>query len=414
MASVYAGDVLRILLIGERQLMVQQVDGILSGRLGKYKLDWISQPELAPVRAKDLLPQLILIDDELGGADISLLVKQLVTQVPGTVILAMLKANDITQARRAVLAGARGFVTKPLNSEEVVATLRQLLSNERPVAESTILNAVAGGRVVVFCAPKGGTGRTTMMVNTCIALHQQSKKSVTLVDADYSSPALDVVLNLHDHRDISELVARASRLDAELVENVVAAHASGVRVLAAPHPADMVDPITVPQVQQIMAQLKRCYQWVMVDLGLPTDETAFAFLDSADRIVMSVLPEMVGLRNTRLMFDQLLSRGYPEHKIWLVLNRGSMKGGISQADIEQRLKVTIKHMIPDDQPLVSHSVNRGVPLIVSHPRSAVARGMSQLANELIADAVVKPEGTTAKEGVRSGVFQRFFSSQSTA
>ena len=78
-----------------------------------------------------------------------------------------------------------------------------------------------------------------------------------------------------------------------------------MRVLLAPPPADLTHPISLPQVQQVLVWLKRMFPWVIVDLGLPLDETAFAFLDGADRIVMSVLPEMVGLRNTRLMLDQL-------------------------------------------------------------------------------------------------------------
>ena len=124
------------------------------------------------------------------------------------------------------------------------------------------------------------------------------------------------------------------------------------------------------------------YPWVLVDLGLPLDETSFAFLDGADRIVMSVLPEMIGLRNTRLMLDQLHERGYPEEKIWLVLNRSGLRGGVSVSDIQTRLHVHIKHMIPDDQPLVTLTVNRGVPAVLSHGRSALARAYHKLAEEL--------------------------------
>jgi len=42
--------------------------------------------------------------------------------------------------------------------------------------------------------------------------------------------------------------------------------------------------------------------------------------------MMSVLPEMVGLRNTRLMLDQLHARGYPDEKVWMVLNRATLRG----------------------------------------------------------------------------------------
>jgi pilus assembly protein CpaE len=58
-----------------------------------------------------------------------------------------------------------------------------------------------------------------------------------------------------------------------------------------------------------------------------------------------------------------------------VLNRATMRGGVSPDDIEHRLRVPLASQVPDDQPLVTHSVNRGVPLMLSHQRSAVARAV---------------------------------------
>jgi pilus assembly protein CpaE len=160
----------------------------------------------------------------------------------------------------------------------------------------------------------------------------------------------------------------------------------------------------LPQVQQVLAWLKRIFPWVIVDLGLPMDETAFAFLDGADRIIMTVLPEMVGLRNTRLMLDQLLERRYPPEKVWMVLNRATLRGGVPVQDIEERLKVKITHLVPDDQPLATASVNRGIPIVASHPNSAVGRGVRGIAAALIAEAKVDVVGLTP-EPAQTGRFR---------
>jgi pilus assembly protein CpaE len=208
---------------------------------------------------------------------------------------------------------------------------------------------------------------------------------VALVDADYAAPAIDVAMNLHSDRNVIDLLPGLSRLDEELVAGVLVPHSSGVQVLLAPPPADLSHPISLPQVQTILVVLRRMFPWVVVDLGLPMDETAFAFLDGADRIVLTVLPEMVGLRNTRLMLDQLHSRGYVDRKVWLVLNRSTLTGGVSRPDIEERLSMSFVHAVPDDQPLATRSVNRGVPLLVSHGGSAVGRAVRKLARALIRD-----------------------------
>jgi pilus assembly protein CpaE len=315
----------------------------------------------------------------------------------------------MTKARQAVLAGARGFVTKPLQADDLMATLRQTLAVRRTEVTEPEAPEQVDGRVVVFCAPKGGTGRTTLALNTALKLRMVTNQTIVLVDADYAAPALDVALNLQSERNVADLLPRLSRLDEDLVQGVLATHASGVKVLLAPPPADLSNPISVPQVQHILVLLKRMFPWVIVDLGLPLDETAFGSLDAADRIVMTVLPEMVGLRNTRVMLDQLLDRGYPGDKIWLVLNRATMKGGVSIGDIQERLGIPINHRVPDDQPLATHSINRGVPLVISHQRSAVARSLGKLAEQLIEDL-------PSEAGVqsRSGLLRRWLPSTRSA
>ena len=382
MSELAAEATLRVLVVSASEGAQEEVRARLAGWARPHRVYWVAQPDLASARAQELLPQAIVVDDALAGAHMVALIRELSGRLPGAAVVALVGEEAIAEARQAVLAGARGFLTKPLRGDELAATLEQVLGARRPAGQAQAAEA-ATGRTVVFCAPKGGTGRTTLTLNTAISLHLATKAPVVLVDADYSAPALDVALNLHTERNVTDLLPRLSRLDEELVAGVLVPHASGIQVLLAPPPADLTHPISLPQVQQILVLLKRMFPWVMVDLGLPLDETAFAFLDGADRIVMTVLPEMVGLRNTRLMLDQLLERGYPEEKVWLLLNRATMRGGVGAGEIEQRLGLKLAHRVPDDQPLATHSINRGVPLVVSHRRSAVARAVRQLVRQLI-------------------------------
>ncbi|MBM4429838.1 MAG: MinD/ParA family protein [Chloroflexi bacterium] len=339
MAMPIAGQILRVLLVSTREGMRDEVGEALAGWAGDQRLFWVSQPDLACARAQDLVPHVILIDDALARANAIALIKELASRLPSAAILALVTEEAIGQARQAVLAGARGFVIKPLQASDLLNTLRQVLApRHAPSLEGEAVERVAGC-VVVFCASKGGTGRTTLALNTAVSLRMETEQSVALVDADYSAPALDVALNLHSERNVCDLLSRLALLDEDLVTSVLATHVTGVQVLLAPPPADLANSIPLPRVQHILALLKRMFTWVIVDLGLPLDESAFAFLDGADRIIVSVLPEMVGLRNTRLMLDQLRGRRYAEEKVWLVLNRATMQGGVSQGDIEERLRV---------------------------------------------------------------------------
>ncbi len=404
MANQIDRNALRILLVSPDEIMRDLVDEIVHDH--GYRLYWVSHPELAGVRAQDLLPDVILVDDSFGSDALTNAVRRLLALAPGAAIVLLVGNDAMGPARQAVLAGARGFVIKPLIPSELVGTLREVRAQGRPSYQPETDDMPAKGRILVFCAPKGGTGRTTTLVNTAISIRQLTGESVTLLDADYAAPTLDVMLNLHEEHDISDLTDRMTRLDRELMDNVLATHSSGIRVLLAPHPGRLTGPIPTTHVQQVLAQLKRMSDWVIVDLGLPLDDTASAFLDSADLIVMTVLPEMVGLRNTRVMLDELQRQGYPEEKIKVVLNRATIRGGVSKREIERHLHVRVSHTVPDDQPLASFSINRGIPLAISHQRSAVARSVRKFAKTLAPTA--SEQQVEVSVPPHPSLFQRLF------
>ena len=401
MAELMQGQILRILLVTTQQDTEEKIRKILTtGRFMNHRLHWVAQPNSANVRARDLLPHIILVDDDLDGLDPIPIIRQMASSVSNAAILFLVDKDNTSEASQAVLVGARSFVTKPFEPDELLLTLNQVLAWQRvPRVSPETMEGIAG-KIIVFCAPKGGTGRTTLALNTAINVHQLSNEPVVLVDADYAAPALDVALNLHQQRDVADLLPKLSRLDEMLIQSVLADHTSGIKVLLSPPPADLNESLTLPQIQHILVMLKRMFPWVIVDLGLPMDETAFAFLDGAERIIMTVLPEMVGLRNSQLMLEYFQMEGYPPDKVWIILNRSTLKGGVKEVDIEKRLGVPVTFSVPDDQALVTHTVNRGVPLSISHRRSAVARGIRKIAQQLIDDF----EAMTSRSAAQTNVF----------
>ena len=376
---------LRVLLVSADENLRDELAQALVTRLPDHRLFWVSTPDVAVGRADELIPDVIFVDDDLGGRDPVPLIRRLAASVSTAAILALVQEEATRDAARAVLAGAKGFATKPLVAEDLRTTMRQVLVSRREMVREERPKQRADGRIIGFCAPKGGTGRTTLAINVAASLRELTDQPLALVDADYAAPALDVILNLDSGRDISELLPRITQLDERLISSVLREHALGISVLLAPPPANHASRISLPQVQQILMILKRMFPWVVVDTGLPLNETAFAFLDSADRILVTALPEMVGLRNTRLLLEQLQDHGYAHEKLWMILNRADMKGGVSRDDIEERLKISFKHTVPNDQPLVTHSINRGIPLVTSHPRSAVGRSVRKISRSLVGE-----------------------------
>ena len=424
MSAPAPGQILCILLVSPRADVRDEVDEALGSLSGRYELHWISQADLAVTRAQDLHPQVVLIDSELGSQTALALIRQFSARLPRAAAVALVGKDDLRQAQEAMVSGARGFIATPVRGQELVAVLRQAMG-QRALGQLSERIGLEPGQLVVFCGPKGGTGRTTLAVNTAVSLvelqHQANANlrsplsirrgrfpprgappllsgseeetlldSVVLLDADYAAPAVDVALDLHPERTAADLVPRMARLDRTLIESILVGHPSGLQVLLAPPPGDLPPQFSLPQLQQLLTWLKRMFAWVVIDLGLPFGEQAFGFLDAANRIIISVMPELIGLRNARLLLDQCAARGYADAKIWLVINRSDMAGGLNAADIEQRLGRKIRCKIPDDQALATDTMNRGVPMVLTHPRSSVSRAYRGLARELTAERDAAP------------------------
>jgi len=80
----------------------------------------------------------------------------------------------------------------------------------------------------------------------------------------------------------------------------------------------------------------------------------------------------------------------------VVVNRATLAGGITIADIEKRLHTTVRYRIPDDQPLATQAVNRGVPVIVGNRSGTLVRAYRGLAFELRREMSAPEEARTGR------------------
>ena len=96
-----------------------------------------------------------------------------------------------------------------------------------------------------------------------------------------------------------------------------------------------------------------------------------AIIMKAHIVMLVMVPEMPALHQIKL-FAQQLESSQPDVRANLVLNRVHMPSEVPVDAIRRHLKMPIAAEIPDDPGLIAASVNRGVPFVTSHPRSAAA------------------------------------------
>lgn len=368
----------------------ERIDQEWVGRLASStEIDLIERVALlnnAGEVARRLRPELVIIDRELGQAEIS--VRQILAAAPDAYCVVVLPDPDLGALRRMMAAGARDVLAAPAGLGDLLAAARQarVLAAERRKVGLTVAGPQRG-KLIVLTAPKGGVGTTTVAANVAIALRQVSASSVALVDCSLQFGDIGVHLNLRSKYSMLDLAGAAVELDDAMLGRVVCEHDSGVHVLLAPPEPEAAGHLDGAAVGAVIDKLLARYSYVVVDTWSFLDEVTETLLRRADEVLLVTTPELPTLRNAKRLIEFAQRHEIDTRRIMIVLNRFPSVEGISLEDVQQHLRHPVAANIPSEGLAVTHSINQGVPLVISAPKSWAAQNILRLAARLAGDEV---------------------------
>ncbi len=371
--------------------------------------------------AKQHRPDVILMDINMPDMDGIAATEAIMTQDPTVQVIIMSVQGETDYLRRAMLAGAREFLTKPISADDLYKSIRHVhkLAATRPRAVAPSAggpaSAVAGesgpeGQIIAVFSPKGGVGTSVVAANLAVAIRQLTNKRVALVDANTIFGDLTVILNLRSDKTIIELAQRVDELDRDLLNDVLATHTSQVKVLLAPPDPQRGELVTSDHIRAILEGLKREFDYIVVDTPASFQDRSLAVLDLASRIVTLMTLELHCIRNIKLFLEVADLLEYPHEKVMLVLNKASNRPGIRAEDVEKNIQRKISMQIGDAGQEMIFSINQGVPLMIGKPSHHVARDIGALAREVSAVAkAAAPKAAAespAAQQKQGGLFSR--------
>jgi pilus assembly protein CpaE len=371
--------------------------------------------------AKRDRPDVILMDINMPDMDGITATEIIANTVPESPIIMMSVQGEQDYLRRSMLAGAREFLVKPFSADELVNAIRHVHEIEKvkraryaqvaPVASAQTPSLTSAlqpqrGKIITFFSPKGGVGRTTIATNLAVALHQSTGQPVALVDGSLPFGDIAVILNMSPKaKTIADLVGSFDQVDAEVLESVLVPHSTGIKVLLAPPTPEAAELITGANIKRVLETLRQSYAYVVVDTWPSFQEQVLTMLDVADVILTLMTLEITSLKNVRVFMEIAEKLGYDDHKVQLVANRNDSSGGIKASDVEASLARKIPHTIVSDGRALVLAVNRGVPFVISHRDSQVAKDIFTLADKLsgaegAGAGAATPQKAAPKQGLR--------------
>ena len=345
---------------------------------------------------EELRPDVILMDINMPDMDGITATEMIRQRNAITQIIILSVQGDPNYMRRAMLAGARDFLTKPPMADELISAVRragemarlerakavQVAPSASAVVQPALGTGLTDGRVIMVYSPKGGTGVTTLAVNLAITLNNDETR-VVLVDGNLQFGDVAVFLNEQGKNTILDLSPRADELDLEVVEGVMLKHASsGLRVLAAPSRPEHADNVSSDQFTKLIKYLRQVYPYVVIDTTHILNDITLAALDVCDILVLVVTQDIPAIKNVRLFLDLLTTIGVSRERVCFVMNKYDKRISITPEKVGENLKQNVASVIALDERIVIPSVNRGVPFMIDNKTQPIARTIFSLAESI--------------------------------
>ena len=347
--------------------------------------------------AQEVEPDVILMDINMPDIDGIAATEAIRQKRPFVQVVILSVQGDQNYMRRAMLAGARDFLTKPPMGDELISAIRRagiMAHQEKAKGGAAVAVTNSGlpsvpssisssqGKIITVYSAKGGTGCTTLAVNLGIALHNDETRSV-IVDGNLQFGDASIFINEQGKNTILDLISIAEELDPEIVGNVMVKHDdSGVHVLAAPSRPEQAESISGRDFAQVLQYLRRLYAYVIIDTPSLLTDVVLASIDESDIIVLIATQEIPAIKNTRLFLDLVSSMGVARERIVFAVNRYDKRIGITPEKIGENLKVDVAAIVPLDERSVIPSVNRGVPFILGNKTQPASKGILSLAESV--------------------------------
>ncbi len=308
-------------------------------------------------------------------------IQDLLTVARGTI--AILANDNITVdlVNKAAQYGIRKVLPiDGIGPDEFARNIKTVFALEQQRVLDTNEGKKVRCKAIGFFGGKGGTGKTTLAIGIASQLARAGKR-VMLLDLDLQFGDIMMSLDLETKNSIVDLVQDRGGITIENINNFSVEHSTGMSVLCAPKSSEYAEFVTSAHVEKIIDIMRPYYEYIIIDLPSSFNDTTITACENCEEIFLIYNNEMLSLNNAKICYT-ILEQLHQREKIRFVLNK-TEKSLIKAADFEEMFLLPVFANIPSDYPSVLLSINKGQPVTVAHPKSPVAKAVTDMAQKII-------------------------------
>lgn len=377
---------IRIMIVDNHKVVRDNIRESLRFELNMEVVCEAASGEEAIKKARMMTPDIILIDVNMPEIDGFTVTEMIAREVPQCLIIVMSVQGGKEQLRKAMFVGAKDYLLKPFEGDELVNCIKHIYGREQKKRERFIHVIKEPGKVITIFSTKGGIGKTTMVTNLATELGINSKFKVCIIDMDLQFGDVPLLLNLVPGRTIADLIKDMDgrhKLDGNFLDGYMTKFMDNVKVLAAPFWPEEVGDVTTDYLTTIIKELQHHYDYVIIDTASLFNDIMFKILDLSNRIIAVTSQDVSTLMNVENCLEILKSLNYPEEKFQVVLSQANSNVSMNVKQSEELLHRKLLGCMPNDRPTVAAAEYLGIPFVINNQDTSVAQAIFKLAHYVI-------------------------------
>jgi Flp pilus assembly CpaE family ATPase len=252
--------------------------------------------------------------------------------------------EPIAEERTALEAGIWQILVSPFDEQDFLQIIRLALDQQK--SEPSVHG---------FLPAKGGSGATVTALNTATCLAQVLHRKVLLIEADFDSGILPLLLNIKPQSSVMEALECSDVLDDRSWPAMVT-NTHGVDILAAwgARTAGQESPLSF---DRLLSFAKKRYDTVLVDLPVIVDRMTEAVSYHSTNMFVVATPESICIDVARRRLRQLEARGAKSSSRRVILNRVlEHPTNVDVAEYERAIGAKIAAVLPNDYSVIQQSI----------------------------------------------------------
>lgn len=246
-------------------------------------------------------------------------------------------------------------------------------------------------KVYTIASGKGGTGKTTTVVNLGTALSQLGKKTIIL-DADIGMANIGLILGLEKNKiTLHEVLSGKAEIKDAIYEGP-----DGLKVVPSGLSLKGFRDSDPDRLKEVMTSLINGMDFILIDAPAGISKDGVIPLAIADQVLLVVNPELSSMADAlkiKILTD-MLGRSVEG----VILNRAELeRTEITRQKVSELLGVKVLDIIPEDAN-VRRAAAFKTPVVVKSPNSPAAIAFKRLAALLAGEEFVEAKKDGSKEG----------------